>query len=127
MTISKMDRSPKCCRGTLDPKHIILAGRYKSSTKVYKYICDMDLHAMVPIRQIEGIAFVFYYNEITWEKLEGVANVYIVSLVFNSTSYTIFHKQTFLPFPSSYPNTYLLSCFPSSTLCELLGIKEAVQ
>jgi hypothetical protein len=76
------------------------------------FICDTDFHALVPIQSVQGIAFVFFYNDVAVEKLEGLANVFIVSSVFNSKSGTIHHEQSFLPFPSSDPNSQLLSCFP---------------
>jgi hypothetical protein len=91
------------------------------------YLCDSDLHALVPIERVQGIAFVFFYKDNIVEKLYGLANVFIVSSVYDSNLGTINHLQSFLPFPSSDTNSHLLTCFPSTTLRQILGIKEAVQ
>jgi hypothetical protein len=91
------------------------------------YLCDLDLHALVPIERVQGIAFIFLYKDNMVKKLYGLANVFVVSSVFNSTLGTIHHHHSILPFPSLDTNSHLLSCFPSTMLRQIFGIKEAVQ
>jgi hypothetical protein len=94
---------------------------------VATYLCDTDIYSTVDIQAIHGLAFVFHYRDEIVEELNAMANVFVVSSVFNIKSYCVTHKTSFVSFPSQCPNSQLLSCFPSTTLRQILGIKEAVQ
>jgi len=95
--------------------------------EVATYLCDMDLYSTVKIQAMHGLAFVFHYQDEIVEELNAMANIFIVSSVFYSKFYCVTHEKSFVSFPSHCQNSQLLSCFPSTTLRKILGIKEAVQ
>ena len=90
------------------------------------YLCDSDVVVTHSIHTIVGIAFVFYYDDQVVPKLSGLANTYIVSSFFNSVEKSIIHGPSFSPFPRTFFNGSLVSCFPSILFRQLLGIKQKV-
>jgi hypothetical protein len=91
------------------------------------YLCDTNYYERITTSAIKGIAFVFYYTDYILDQLQGLANVYSVTSTFNSNTCTISHIKNFCPFPSSYINSQLLSCYPSTLLRQILNIKEMIQ
>lgn len=90
------------------------------------YLCDSDIYVTHSIDSITRIAFVFHNNDQVVTKLSGLVNKYLVSSIFNSSEKSIIHGPSLSPFPCTYFNGSLVSCFPSILFHELLGIKQKV-
>jgi hypothetical protein len=91
------------------------------------YLCDSDLFVTQSLHSINGIAFVFQYDDPVVAKISGLGNTYVVSSVFNSFKKSIIHGPSFRPFPCTYCNPSFVSCFPSLLFRQLLGIKQRVR
>lgn len=91
-----------------------------------KYLCDTDVAIVLPFEQIVGIAFVFHATDPIVNTIQGMGYTYQVTSQFLSNEMTIFHRKSFVSFPSLLENS-LPTCFPSSLFKELLSIKQKVQ
>jgi len=91
------------------------------------YLCATDIGITIKVDSIVGLAFVFYHDDPTTQQIQGLANCYIVSSVFSSSTGRVLHIRTFLSFPSLYAGSMLLSCFPSMIFQQLMTCKQKVQ
>jgi hypothetical protein len=90
------------------------------------YLCATDVIATVPLERILGIVFVFYVNDPILDAIQGMGSMYQVSSEYISSQMLMFHRKSFVSFPSQFDNN-LPTCFPSSLFRELLSIKQKVQ
>jgi hypothetical protein len=91
-----------------------------------KYLCDTDVSIVLPFERIQGIAFVFHISDPIINSIQGMGYTYQVSSQFRSNEMTIFHRKSFVSFPSLLVSR-LPTCFPSRLFKELVSIKQKVQ
>jgi hypothetical protein len=91
------------------------------------YLSDTDVTVVIPIHLVQGIAFVFYINDPILDKVQGMANTFVVSSFFNTNTMTCLHERSFQSFPSLAFSQFLPACIPLQLFRQLLSIKDRVQ
>jgi hypothetical protein len=91
-----------------------------------KYLCDTDVAIVLPFKSIQSIVFIFHVSEPIIDSIQGMGYTYQVSSQFCSDEMMIFHRKSFVSFPS-LSDSSLPMCFPSRLFKELLSIKQKVQ
>lgn len=91
------------------------------------YLCDSDLRSDVLFNSVCGYAFVFFMSDDISEQLHGMANTYLVSSYFDSSSLIVRHGRTFNSFPSERFRQIFPTCHASDLWFKVLSLKRKIQ
>jgi hypothetical protein len=97
-----------------------------NSTRPPMYLCDSDVVVDILASNVKGLAFVFHESDPVVRQLDGMANTFVVSSVFNSQSMIVRHVRSFFSFPCHH-NFPLPTCCSSMIFEQMMRIKGKMQ